>query len=58
MHVKMTVCYFATKMPCWRNVVSGEHHDTSEMTKISLKMTWGRIKKLKECQLRWLGISP
>jgi hypothetical protein len=58
MHVKMTACYFATKMPYWRNVVFVEHHDTSEMTKISMKITWGRIKKLKECQLRWLGISP
>jgi hypothetical protein len=35
-----------------------EHHDTSKVTKISKKMTWGRIKKLKECQLRWHGISP
>jgi hypothetical protein len=29
-----------------------KHHDTSEMTKISMKMTWGRIKKLKEL-LQW-----
>jgi hypothetical protein len=49
MHVEMTACYFAMKMPCWRNVVFAEHHDTSEMTKILMKMTWGRIKKLKEC---------
>jgi hypothetical protein len=54
----MTACYFITKMPCWRNVVFEEHHDTSEMAKISMKITWGRIKKLKECQLRWHGISP
>jgi hypothetical protein len=33
MHVEMTVCYFITKMPCWRNVVFVEHHDTSKMTK-------------------------
>jgi hypothetical protein len=38
MHVEMIVCYFTTKMPCWRNVVFAEHHDTSE---ISMKMTWG-----------------
>jgi hypothetical protein len=31
------------------NIVFAEHHDTSEMTKISMKMTWGRIKKLKQC---------
>jgi hypothetical protein len=49
MHVKMTACYFATKMPCWSNVVFAEHHDPSEMIKISMKMTWGRIKKLKQC---------
>jgi hypothetical protein len=58
MHVKMTTSYFAMKMSCWRNVVFAEYHDTTEMTKISMKMTWGRIKKLKECQLRWHGISP
>jgi hypothetical protein len=58
MHVEITECYFATKMPCWRNVMFVEHHDTSEMTKVSIKMTWGRIKKLKECQLWWHGISP
>jgi hypothetical protein len=52
MHVEMTACFFITKMPYWRNVMFVEHHDTSEMTKISMKMTWGRIKKLKECQLR------
>jgi hypothetical protein len=45
------------KVPCWRNVMFVEHHDTSEMTKILMKMTWGRIKKLKVCQLRWHGIS-
>jgi hypothetical protein len=56
MHVEMPACYFATKMPCWRNVVSVKHHDTSKMIKISMKMTWGRIKKLKECKLRWHGI--
>jgi hypothetical protein len=49
MHVKISACYFATKMPCWRNVVFAEHHDTKVMTKISMKMTSGRIKKLKEC---------
>jgi hypothetical protein len=58
MHVEITICYFATKMPYWRNVVFAEHHDTSEMIKISMKMTCGRIKKLKECQLRWHDISP
>jgi hypothetical protein len=58
MHVKMTVCYFTMKMPYWRNIVFVEHHDTSEMAKISMKMTCGRIKKLKESQLRWHGISP
>jgi hypothetical protein len=58
MHVKMSACYFTMKMPCWRNIVFMEHHDISEMTKISMKITWGRIKKLKECQLRWHGISP
>jgi hypothetical protein len=47
MHVEMAAYYFTTKMPCWRNVVFAEHHDTSEMTKISMKMTWERIKKLK-----------
>jgi hypothetical protein len=53
MHVEMIACYFATKMPCWRNVVFVKHHDTSEMIKISMKMTWeGGIKKLKECQVR------
>jgi hypothetical protein len=46
MRVEMTACYIATKMPCWRNVMFVEHHDTSEMTKISMKLTWGRIKKL------------
>jgi hypothetical protein len=34
-----------------------EHHDTSKMTKISMKMTWGKIKMLKEHQLRCHGIS-
>jgi hypothetical protein len=58
MHVDMTACYFAMKMPCFRNVMFVEHHDTSEMTKILMKMVWGSIKKLKECQLRWHGISP
>jgi hypothetical protein len=48
MHVKMTACYFATKTPCWRNVMFAKYHVTSEMTKISMKMTWGRIKMLKE----------
>jgi hypothetical protein len=43
----MTACYFATKMPCWRNVVFAENHDTSEMTKISMKMTQGANKKVK-----------
>jgi hypothetical protein len=38
--------------------VFAEHHDTSEVTKILMKVTWGRIKKLKECQLRWHDISP
>jgi hypothetical protein len=46
MHVEMTTCYFATKMPCWRNVVFAEHHDTSKMTKILMKMAWGN-KKVK-----------
>jgi hypothetical protein len=45
---KMTACFFTTKMPCWRNVVFVEHHDTSKMAKISMNMTWGRIKMLKE----------
>jgi hypothetical protein len=58
MHVEMTACYFAMKMLCWRNVVFVKQHDTNKMTKISMKMIWGRIKKLKECQLRWHGISP
>jgi hypothetical protein len=58
MHVEMTACYFTMMMQCWRNVMFVEHHDTSKMTKISMKMTWGRIKKLKECQLRWHRISP
>jgi hypothetical protein len=58
MHVEMTACYFTTKMSCCRNVMFAEHRDTSEMIKISMKMTWGRIKKLKECQQRWHGISP
>jgi hypothetical protein len=58
MHVKMSACYFTMKMPCWRNIVFMEHHDISEMTKISMKITWGRIKRLKECQLRCHGISP
>jgi hypothetical protein len=49
MHVEMTGCYFATKMPCWRNAVFAEHHDTREMIKISMKMAWGRIKKFREC---------
>jgi hypothetical protein len=44
MDAKMTACYFAMKMPCWGNIVFAEHHDTSEMTKISMKMIWGRIK--------------
>jgi hypothetical protein len=30
---------FCNEMPCWRNAVFAEHHDTSEMTKISMKMT-------------------
>jgi hypothetical protein len=58
MHVKIIACYFTTKMPGWRNAVFTELHNTSEMTKISMKMKCGRIKKLKECQLRWNGISP
>jgi hypothetical protein len=58
MHVKMIACYFTMKMPCWRNVMFAEHHDTSEMMKILMKMTWGRIKNLKEYQLRRHGISP
>jgi hypothetical protein len=58
MPIEMTACYFAMKMPCWRNVMFAEYHNTIEMTKISMKMTSGRIKKLKECQLRWHGISP
>jgi hypothetical protein len=58
MPVEMIACYFATKMPYFRNVIFVEHHDISEMIKITLKMTWGRIKRLKECQLRWHGISP
>jgi hypothetical protein len=45
MHVEMTACYFAMKMPCWRNVVFAEYHDTSEMTKISMKMTWEKSLK-------------
>jgi hypothetical protein len=47
MHVEMTARCFIMKMPCWRNVVFAEHYDTSEMIKILMKMTWGRIKKLK-----------
>jgi hypothetical protein len=39
MHVELTVCHFTTKMQCRRNVVLVEHHDTSEMTKILIKMT-------------------
>jgi hypothetical protein len=39
MHVEMTACYFAMKMSCWSNVVFAEHHDTSEMIKILMKMT-------------------
>jgi hypothetical protein len=58
MHVEMTAYYFTMNLSCWRSVMFVEHHNTSEMTKISKKMTWGRIKKLKECQLRWHGISP
>jgi hypothetical protein len=52
MPVEMTASYFAMKMTCWRNVMFAEHHNTSEMSKITMKMTWERIKKLKECQLR------
>jgi hypothetical protein len=37
---------FCNEVPYWRNVVFAEHHDTSEMIKISMKMTWERIKKL------------
>jgi hypothetical protein len=44
MHVEMTTFYFAMKVPCWRKVVFAKHHNTSEMTKISMKMTWERIK--------------
>jgi hypothetical protein len=58
MLVKMTACYFTTKIPCWRNVVFAEHQDTREMIKISMKMTCERTKKLKVCQVRWHGISP
>jgi hypothetical protein len=29
-----------------------------KISNTSLEMTWGRIKKTKECQLRWHGISP
>jgi hypothetical protein len=48
MPIEMTVGYFTMKMPCWRNIMFVEHHDTSEMTKTTMKMTWGRIQKLKE----------
>jgi hypothetical protein len=41
MLVEMTECCFATKIPYWRNVVFAEYNDISEMTKISMKMTWG-----------------
>jgi hypothetical protein len=58
MHVEMNACYFVTKMPCWRNVVFAGHHDTSEMSKISMEKTWGRIKKIKDCQLKLHSISP
>jgi hypothetical protein len=47
MHVEMTACYFTTKMPSWRNVMFAEHHDTSEMTKIAMKMTWEENKIVK-----------
>jgi hypothetical protein len=45
MHVEMTACYFT--IPCWRNVASVEHHNTSKMTTISMKMTRETIKKVK-----------
>jgi hypothetical protein len=41
MLVEMTACYFTTKMPFWRNAMFAEHQDTSEMTKITMKITWG-----------------
>jgi hypothetical protein len=44
MPAEMIACYFAMKMPCWRNVMFEEHHNTNEMTKITMKLTWGRIK--------------
>jgi hypothetical protein len=47
MPVKMTECYFATKMPCWRNVMFAEHHDTSEMTKNNDEDDMGENKKVK-----------
>jgi hypothetical protein len=30
MYAEMTACYFAMKMPCWKNVMFAEHHNTSE----------------------------
>jgi hypothetical protein len=58
MHVEMTACYFSMTMPCCRNVVFVGHHDISEMSQILIEMTWGRIKKIKDCQLRLHCISP
>jgi hypothetical protein len=47
MHVEMTACYFATKMPCWRKVVFAEHHDTSKITKNINEDDIGENKKVK-----------
>jgi hypothetical protein len=43
----MTACYFAMKMPCWRDAVFAEHHDISEMKKNIDEDDIGENKKVK-----------
>jgi hypothetical protein len=58
MHVKMTTCYFTTKMPSWRNVVFVKHHDTSELTKNIEEDDMGQNKKVKRVPDNVAWYSP
>jgi hypothetical protein len=56
MCVEITTCYFGRTMPCWRNAIFVGHDDTRELSKISIEMICGRIKKIKDFHIRWHGI--
>jgi hypothetical protein len=58
MHVKMTACYFALKMPCWRNVVFVKHHDTEINDKNIDEDDTGENKKVKSVPAKVVWYFP